>query len=410
MTTHSPPAPGGRTGEPTRRSVDGVAGERSRPPRGLRCRVRLADGRVFCGELPAERHRALHLGLLHSQSNGLVELAAGTRRDGTLQIHTRARADHFLPGGATGTPDGSRRCSRSRPSHADRGEELFIAPAVRSQRARREARRRAHPRAVGRRRPARTAAPPVGAPRRAALPPAGRERRRGRARLLAARQAAPSHRSEPARGLAGRADRARPRADHPPPRRRWARPAERRRPGVPRSQPAHAAGRHGERQDRPATPGSSRPTSSSPPTRSSSSSATSPTRRQPRHARDDIGGESSTRTRTSGSPRPSTSSNSPGSRYRAAGWSLPGALARRPAPVVLGRSRLDTRLEMPRLRLRRGRRDLRPRLGPARRPVGPPAARRAVQTRPRLRRRRLRRTHLTPSNPHEGSLDAHAHP
>ena len=36
------------------------------------------------------------------RSDGLVELAAGTRRDGTLQIDTRARADHFLPGGGTG--------------------------------------------------------------------------------------------------------------------------------------------------------------------------------------------------------------------------------------------------------------------------------------------------------------------
>ena len=189
------------SGRATRRSVDGVAGERSRPPRGLRCRVRLADGRVFCGELPAERHRALHIGLLHSQSNGLVELAAGTRRDGTLQIHTRARADHFLPGGATGAPGwleallalaAIARGSRRGAVHRTRG------PLAR---ARREARRRAHPRAVGRHRPARTATPPVGAARREALPPAGRERRRGRARLLAARQAAPSNRAEPARGL-----------------------------------------------------------------------------------------------------------------------------------------------------------------------------------------------------------------
>ena len=130
MSTHSPPAPGHR--ERTGHSVELAAGgERSRP-RGLRCRVRLADGRVFCGELPAERHRALHIGLLHSKSTGLVELAAGTRRDGTLHIHTRARADHYLPGGNTGHDGWLEALLALAAAHADRGEELFIAPAVRS--------------------------------------------------------------------------------------------------------------------------------------------------------------------------------------------------------------------------------------------------------------------------------------
>jgi hypothetical protein len=145
VTTHSPPAPGdrGRTGGP----VGDIGGERSRPPSGLRCRVRLADGRVFRGELPAERHRALHIGLLHSQSNGLVEVAAGTRRDGTLQIHTRARADHFLPGGATGQERWLKALVALAATHADRGEELFIAPAVRSH-ARGEKHAVAHTRAL----------------------------------------------------------------------------------------------------------------------------------------------------------------------------------------------------------------------------------------------------------------------
>jgi hypothetical protein len=95
--------------------------------------VRLADGRVFTGELAPERHRALQLGLLHSQSDGLVELAAGTRRDGTLAIHTRGRADHFLPGGNTGHADWLTRMLAVAASHADRGEEVFLAPAVRDQ-------------------------------------------------------------------------------------------------------------------------------------------------------------------------------------------------------------------------------------------------------------------------------------
>jgi hypothetical protein len=147
VTTHSPPAPGGRTGERAGRAVHDIGGESSRPPRGLRCRVRLDDGRTFCGELPAERHRALHIGLLHSQSNGLVELAAGTRRDGTLHIHTRARADHFLPGGGTGAPGWLEALLALAAIHADLGVELFIAPAVRLQ-ARGEKHAVAHTRAL----------------------------------------------------------------------------------------------------------------------------------------------------------------------------------------------------------------------------------------------------------------------
>ncbi len=99
--------------------------------RGLRCRVRLADGRTFSGELAPERHRALQIGLLHAQSDGLVELAAGARRDGTLAIHTRGRADHYLPGGNTGHPDWLARLLGLAAWHADRGEEVFLAPAVR---------------------------------------------------------------------------------------------------------------------------------------------------------------------------------------------------------------------------------------------------------------------------------------
>jgi hypothetical protein len=93
--------------------------------------VRLADGRVFAGELPAERHRALQLGMVHADSDGLVELAAGARRDGNLAIRTRNRADHFLPGGNTGQPDWLARLLALAASHCDRGDEVFAAPAVR---------------------------------------------------------------------------------------------------------------------------------------------------------------------------------------------------------------------------------------------------------------------------------------
>jgi hypothetical protein len=72
----------------------------------LPCRVRLQDGRVFSGELPAARHRALQLGMLHPDSEGLVELTPGTRPpDGKLELDQRRRSCHYLPGGA-GEHDG----------------------------------------------------------------------------------------------------------------------------------------------------------------------------------------------------------------------------------------------------------------------------------------------------------------
>ena len=94
----------------------------------LRCRVRLADGRVFTGALEPERHRALQLGVLHEQTGGLVELAAGARRDGRLQITTRRRADHFLPGGGAGREDWLAALLALAGRHAQRGEEVFVAP------------------------------------------------------------------------------------------------------------------------------------------------------------------------------------------------------------------------------------------------------------------------------------------
>ena len=79
-------------------------GPSARPQAALRCRVRLADGRVFCGELPAWRHRALQLGMLHAESEGLVELTPGTRPPGgKVTINRRTDARHYLPGGAGGT-------------------------------------------------------------------------------------------------------------------------------------------------------------------------------------------------------------------------------------------------------------------------------------------------------------------
>ena len=132
---------------------------------GLRCRVRLADGRVFTGPLAPERHRALQLGILHEHTDGLVELAAGARRDGRLQITTRRRADHFLPGGQAGGGDWLEALLALAARHADAGEEVFLAPAVRREAARRQARGQRDPLPVGRRRRARRAARTLGVPR-----------------------------------------------------------------------------------------------------------------------------------------------------------------------------------------------------------------------------------------------------
>jgi hypothetical protein len=87
---------------------------------------------VFAGELAPERHRSLQIGLLHQETERLVELAAGTRCDGRLQITTRRRADHFLPGGRAGADEWRQTLLALAARHADRGEEVFLAPAARS--------------------------------------------------------------------------------------------------------------------------------------------------------------------------------------------------------------------------------------------------------------------------------------
>ena len=92
-TSPAPPAPA-----PPRISAGAGAGA-------LPCRVRLADGRVFTGALPAARHRSLQLGLLHADTDALVELTPGTRRaDGRLEVDRRRHPVHYLPGGASGDP------------------------------------------------------------------------------------------------------------------------------------------------------------------------------------------------------------------------------------------------------------------------------------------------------------------
>ena len=208
------------------------ARHRANPAReALRCRVRLADGRIFSGPLAsgapprtAARHPAR------------ADRRAGRDRRG--RPARRAAADHDPPprrplparrqagGGdwlgpllalAARHADAARRCSSPRRFGRSAG---------------REARGQRDPLPVGRRRPARQAARAVGVPRRAPLPPARREQRRPRACLLEARRPLPATHVDRVDRRAGRADRARAPASDPSPRHRRGRQAERRRPGV----------------------------------------------------------------------------------------------------------------------------------------------------------------------------------
>jgi hypothetical protein len=102
------------------------------PAQELPCRIHLADGRTFTGPLAPERHRALQIGLLHADSDGLIELAAGTRRNGQLRLTTRRKPDHYLPGGATSQHRWLERLLELAARHAERGDEVFVAPAIRT--------------------------------------------------------------------------------------------------------------------------------------------------------------------------------------------------------------------------------------------------------------------------------------
>lgn len=89
------------SGTTLRRAVPARTTEPAEP--GLRCRVTWRDGRRFTGELSPARHRMIQLGMLHRQTEGLVELTPGTRDlDGRLHVDRRSRQEHYLPGGASG--------------------------------------------------------------------------------------------------------------------------------------------------------------------------------------------------------------------------------------------------------------------------------------------------------------------
>lgn len=94
--------------------------------------VRRKDGREIHAQRSAERHRAIHLGLLHAHTNGYVELAAGKRSgSGKLRIYTRQHPDHFLPGGGRGDPSWRGPLLALAAAHHERGDEVFVGMAPR---------------------------------------------------------------------------------------------------------------------------------------------------------------------------------------------------------------------------------------------------------------------------------------
>jgi hypothetical protein len=92
---------------------------------------RRRDGERLEGTLAAEEHQALHLRMLHGQTSGLVEIAAGHRDSGgDLLIYTRRRPAYFLPGGASGDPDWLRRILELVARHQEKGDDIFVGPAI----------------------------------------------------------------------------------------------------------------------------------------------------------------------------------------------------------------------------------------------------------------------------------------
>ena len=92
---------------------------------------RRRDGATLEGTLSPEEHQALHLRMLHGQTTGLVEIAAGHRdSEGDLLIYTRRRPAYFLPGGASGDPDWLKRILALVARHQEKGDDIFVGPAI----------------------------------------------------------------------------------------------------------------------------------------------------------------------------------------------------------------------------------------------------------------------------------------
>lgn len=137
------------TGLTQRQVVDAQAPRTTRRPRprtpqrgtqlvepALPIKIRRHDGDIVVRELPAERHRRLHLGLLHADSDGYVEVAAGRRQPGgKMALVSRKDPRTFLPGGATGHARWLADLAAIAARHIADGKEVCVAPAVRTERA-----------------------------------------------------------------------------------------------------------------------------------------------------------------------------------------------------------------------------------------------------------------------------------
>lgn len=100
------------------------------------CVVRVQDGRVYDGPLDHQHQRRLHLRMLHEHNGGYVELAAGHRpAGGKVQITTRRREDHYLPGGQAGHDTWLEDLDDLAASHDRRDDEVFVGVAMRTKRS-----------------------------------------------------------------------------------------------------------------------------------------------------------------------------------------------------------------------------------------------------------------------------------
>jgi hypothetical protein len=105
-------------------------------PAALETAVRVPVCGVFRGALPPARHRAIHLGLLHQQTAGYVEIAAWRRAENGAPPRTsRADPGHFLPGGASSQQDWLAGLLGLAERHHQAGEEVFVGALGRQARA-----------------------------------------------------------------------------------------------------------------------------------------------------------------------------------------------------------------------------------------------------------------------------------
>ena len=125
-------APQARPAGPQR---DATAFLRDEPAAG-RTRIRLADGRIVYAPLAPERQCRIHLGLLHADSDGYVEIAGAVRPPGAkMRIVTRKQPEYFRPGGAAGDRRWLDGLLALVACEVARGREVAVAPAVGAQRA-----------------------------------------------------------------------------------------------------------------------------------------------------------------------------------------------------------------------------------------------------------------------------------